>query len=222
MVKKIFKIIILFLVVAFIAIAAGLMSLNYFLVPAIEKKVRQIVTENLGKRAELSQVNIRLPEAIILVKGFKIADFSLVKYNYSISVDEATLRVSLINTFLGKRLIFDKTYLKNAVIILEKKSLPPPAEASSSGVPAADTACPKPSATDFNKNQFSELYIRKLTAENVEFVFRDYSPDRPPVVIEIVDINGEIDNFLASFRAAGNFKGVVHFEGRFNSAKKGS
>ncbi|MDD5680858.1 MAG: DUF748 domain-containing protein [Candidatus Omnitrophica bacterium] len=223
MIKKVFKTLILLLVVAFAVISAALVLLHYFLVPAIEQKVRQAVAENLGKHAELSQVNIKLPEAIVLVKGLKIADSNLVKYAYSVSVNEATMHVSLISTFLQKKLMFDEVYLKDAVFILEKKNPSVSPEAPSAEIVNPDAAAPKASPeSDISKNRFSELYIKKLTMENMEFIFKDYSTVRPPSIIEIVNTSGEIKNLLVSFRTVGNFEGAVHFKGWFNSAQKGS
>lgn len=219
MIEKIFKIATLLLLTAVIAV---FIALNYFLAPMIEKKVRQIAADNLGAHAEISQVNIKLSEAIVFVKGFKMTESNLAKYNYSISVNEATLHIGLISTFLQKRLIFDDVRVKDAVFVLEKKaSLPAPEtplpETSGSGI-SSPAKTPK---DNIRKSQFSELYIRKLKVENLEFIFRDYSAARAPAVIEVVNIDGEVDNFLISFRTTENFRGAIHFDGYFNSAQKG-
>lgn len=222
MIKKIFQITALFLLAAFIAVFTGLIALNYFLAPMIDKKVRQIVTDSLGGRAKMSQVKIKLPEAIVSVRGFKIADSGLAKYSYSASVNEATLHIGLISTFLQKRLIVDEVRVKDAVLILEKKALPPSTEAPLPETSGSSISLPVETPEDnAGKSQFSELYIRKLKAENMEFIFKDYSAAHPPAVIEVIGMDGEVNNFLVSFRATGNFRGAIHFNGYFDSAQKG-
>lgn len=222
MTRKILKLIVLCFAVIAVIVSAGLLSLKYFVVPAIEKKVREAAADNLGSRAEISQVNIKLPEAVILVKGFKIADSTSEKYGYSAGVDEATLRIDLISTFLQKRLILDEVSVKDAALVLEKKSpqaspdTPLPDAPTNSAPPAT-----RPPQGNTGKGRFSELYIRKVKVEDMKFIFNDYSAPHPPAVIEVVSINGEINNFLMSFRAAGNFKAVVDFKGYFDPARKG-
>ena len=222
MIKKIFKITALFLLAAFALVSAGLIALNYFLTPIIEKKVWQIVADSLGAHAEMLQVKIKLPEAIVFVRGFKIADSDLAKYSYSASVNEATLHIGLISTFLQKRLIFDEVRIKDAVLILEKKALPPTPDPTLPASPEGSVSPPRERPKDnIGKSQFSELCVRKMKAENLEFIFRDYAAACPPVVVEVVNIDGEVDNFLLSFRTTGNFKGAIHFNGYFDSAQKG-
>ena len=156
------------------------------------------------------------------MRGFKIADSDLAKYSYSASVNEATLHIGLISTFLQKRLIFDEVRVKDAVLILEKKALPPALNPPLAETPegSASLQAEKPK-DNIGKSQFSELYIRKLKAENMEFIFKDHSSARLPTVVEVVNIDGEVDHFLVSFRTPVNFKGAIHFNGYFDSAQKG-
>lgn len=232
MIKKIFKITALFLSTVFVAAAAGLIALNYFLTPMIEKKVRQIAADSFGARAEILQVKIKLPEAVVFVRGFKIADSGLAKYSYSVSVHEATLHIGLISAFLQKRLIFNDARIEGAILILEKKALPPasdpllPETPRDSASPSQEKhrTCPEINRQEGGSFPHHELYIRKMKMENLKFIFRDYAmacPPAAPAVVEITNINSEIDNFLLSFRQTGNFKGAIHFNGYFDPARKG-
>ncbi len=220
MIKKIIKAAASLLIAALITLFAGIILLKYFLMPVIEKKVRQAVLDSLGKRAEMAQVKIKLPEAIVLVKGLKIDNSDLANYTCRVTINEATLHIGLIGTFFQKRPILDHVDINGAVIVLERKG-------SLSGAPASNafpgsTSAQEASQSDTGERSFNELYIRKLTAKNLEFTLKDYSLAKPPAIIQVVNIDGEIDDFLISFRVIGNFTMAIHFTGYFNSAQKGS
>jgi hypothetical protein len=219
-IRNIFKKTVLTLAAVVAVVLTCMVLLNYLAAPLIESRVRQIATERIGGLAESLQVRIMLPEAVVSVKGFK-ASGGLAGCSYSLSMDEALLRIGLVSTFAQKRPVLNEFRARNIVLTLKKN----PAAAVFHPAPAVEQ--PSRAAADAGAvgtkagGQFSELYIKKLSAENAHFIFNDYSAIRPPAIIEIAGITAGADNFLISFRETAGIKGAVNFKGYFNSAPKG-
>ncbi len=229
MVKRIVRALILLLVTGAVLVSGGLIALNNLLAPAIEKRIRQVIDERFDKRIEVAEVSVKLPEAIVRIKGFELAACSLGKYHVSINTGEALLHLSLLSTFLQQRFIFDEVSLEKGVLLLEKIAqpdgvVPPPSDSANTFTPLEMT---HPSARqspkgDLSLTGFTEIYINRLRAKNLDLIFRDYTATKSPVTIELCDIEGSVDRLLVSLKNVGNFKGTVHLKGYFNSAVRGT
>lgn len=217
MTKKIVRALILFFIAASLCVFITPTFLNNFLAPSVEKKIRQFAAENFDKRMQLAHVSIKLPSAVVRIKGIELTACRLGKSCVSAASGETVLHLSLINTLLKKKLIFDEVYLKDWVFILERIAPPPPKASASDSIPLEGEG----GAPDSTKNLFSSIHARIIKAENLKFIFRDCVNTQPPAVIELAGISGAVNNFSASLERIGDFKGRVNFKGRFDSGGRG-
>ena len=222
MLKRIFRTLIILLVTSAIIVSIGLVALNNFLAPAIEKEIRRFISERFDKRIQVAEISVKLPEAIVRIKGLQLAACSLGKYSISVGTGEAIFHLSLLSTVLQHRLIFDEVNLEEGTLLLERITpvtdlATPPSDSAASFAPPAVTP-----ASSVKWAGFTEIYINKLRVKNSDFTFKSHANPEAPTTIEIVDIEGSVDRLLVSLKNAGNFKGIVHLKGHFNSAVKGA
>ena len=213
--KRIFIIIILVLV-TFIALRAT----TYFLRPLLEERFLKAVKGTLDGDIELSKFDISLPRGIVKLGGFKATDSKLIKYQNTIAIDEIVLDIDLLGTILQKKLIFQKIYLKNSFFGL--KNIEKQTSRHTVMSPGREISGVKESPSNpSSQGRFDAFYIKKLIVKNFKFAFTDYTVSSPPAVINVVNVNGRLDDFSISLLEGSNFRGTVHITGKIDSEEKG-
>lgn len=216
--KKIFIFILLFALI--VSILGG--CATYFLKPFLKEKILDAAESNLGKRIELSGFDISLARGIIFLKGFGIEDSKLIKYHNVATADEIILDIDLLSTLLRKNLVFQKIYLKDFAFSLKNRKRSDPAiEVASQMSEVSERKMVSPKSNPKSKWRRDVLYIKRLLIENSKFAFTDYSVAQPPTVIEVVNVNGRIEDFSASLLEGGVLKGIAHLKAELNSKNKG-
>ncbi|MEA3306046.1 MAG: DUF748 domain-containing protein [Candidatus Omnitrophota bacterium] len=214
--RKIF-IVIISAVIVFIALRAG----AHFLKPILEEHFLKAVKDSFGGDIELSEFDISLPRGIVKLGGFKAVNSKLIKYQNRLSADEIILDISLFGVIAQKKLNFEKIYLRNPVFSLKNRGKHVlPRAVIPSGRKTAGLKKYPPILLPIPKRRFDVFRIEKLIIENFKFTFMDYSVS-PPAVVNVINVNGEIDDFLISLPEGDSFRGNIHMKGQFDSEKKG-
>lgn len=215
MLKRLF----LTLIISGLIISIGLACAIYYLKPFLEEKFLEVAKKGLGKDIELSEFDISLLKGMIFLKGLKINDIGLIKYKNGVRADEVILDIDLLLTFLRKNLVFHSIYLKNIAFNIKnvkRDTMPTEAALPQPGDPNEKAASLK------RKNGLSEVRIDRISIENSNFIFEDYSVTPVPAITKIIDINGRLEDLLIPMAERGILKGVAHLKGRLNSANEGS
>jgi len=121
---------------------------------------------------------------------------------------------------LQRNIVFEEVLIKNLTLDVKNEKRPLPSIATTQTFKTFDKIS---KAKEFSLGiaLLNGLYIKRISIDNAEFIFEDYSMAQPLNTIKMIDINGTIENLFVSLRKNGILKGVVRLNGQFNSTQDG-